>query len=81
MKVTKTTRAEGKITIFHHQTIRQSHAYQSAEMSYGVEFEVDDNPKSLAKGIEKAEKLVEEALADKFSDQQSLLKSLANQNR
>jgi hypothetical protein len=70
-----------QVLVRHHQTLRQSHDYQSAEMSYGVELLVDNSTVAIRKGFRQAERLVEDALADKFKEQQKLLQSLAKANR
>lgn len=70
-------RGKKVVRIKHHQTIRVSLDYSSAELSYGVELECDDNPVEIQNTIQKAETLVEEPLTAKFQDQQRFLKNLS----
>jgi hypothetical protein len=67
----------GKVKIVHHQTVRQSANYNSAETSYGVEMFVADTETEIKNGIQKAEQIVESALSDKFLQQRKLLQGLA----
>ena len=75
------SKTNGQVTIRHHQTIKQSHAYQSIDVSYGVEFSTDNTEKSIKAGFLRAEELVENALVAKFQEQQTLLKKLGEANR
>jgi len=65
------------VIIRHHQTIRQSENYQSAEVSYGVELTVLDSDKSIADGIERAEDIVEVAVVSKAKEHRTLLQHLS----
>ena len=65
------------VKIFHQQEIKQSHNYQSAAVSYGIELIVDDSDFSIRKGMKRAERLVEAELSVKFTKQKKLLEAIA----
>lgn len=66
-----------KVKVIHHQTIRQSHNYQSAEVSYGIEIPCDNDELSIKKAYRKAESLVESVLVKKLQQQKELLNGLS----
>ena len=67
----------GKVIISHHQVIRPSKDYSSAEASYGIQFEVDNTPQAIVDGFRTAEAYVEKRLTRKFKDHMRLLDALA----
>ena len=67
-----------KARIKHHQTLRLSKEYNSLEISYGVEFDVDNDEVSIAKGFVKAERIVEDRMARKHKSQKELLGDLSH---
>jgi hypothetical protein len=69
-----------KVIIRHHQTIRQSHAYQTAEVSYGIEIPCDNNPEAMKIARKKAELFVEKALVRKMKQHQDVLNEIAKTN-
>jgi hypothetical protein len=62
---------DGEVTIHHHQTVRQSRDYNSAEASYGVTFTV--NQVQLEEGLLFAEKTVQRKLLAKTKEQATFL--------
>jgi hypothetical protein len=71
---------DGVVEISHHQSLRQVVKYQSAEVSYGVTMRLTDDPKTVQAGIRAAEKLVEEFIVPKFTEQSEALVSIAQRN-
>lgn len=69
------------IRITHHQTVRQSEAYNSAECSLSLSVECPDDPKTMNAEIDRLEAIVESRLADKSSQQRDFLTQLANASR
>ena len=67
----------GIVKITHHQSIRQSHNYQSAEVSYGIEIHCHDDEDEIEKIITRCEETVEQALLVKFKEQGKLLNTLS----
>jgi hypothetical protein len=72
--------ADGLVTLTHHQTIRQSASYQSAEVNYGATITVEAKPKVYKAALRRLEGLVEEALIVKLAEQRDVLKALAKAN-
>ena len=73
---TTLSKEEGVVVINHHQTVRQSQNYQSAEAGYAVTITVKDTPKAIRKGIARAEELVEKPLSAKILEQKDLLNTI-----
>lgn len=71
------TKLGSSVRVKHHQTIRTSESYNSAELSYGVEMECEDSDAKIKATIRRAEELVEEAMTTKFGQQRDLLNTLA----
>lgn len=84
MKLLSKPKPAGKkrlIRITHHQTVRQSEAYNSAECSLSLSVECEDDPKIMNKEIDRLEAIVESRLADKSSQQREFLTQLARAGR
>jgi hypothetical protein len=64
------------VKITHHQSVRSSANYQSAEVSYGIELHVANNPKEIRAACAQAEDFVERNLISKVQEQQKLLAAL-----
>ena len=77
--VTKTENAPtlGFVKITHHQTIRQSLDYNSAEASYGVELYCPDNPSDIDEAVVRAETTVERCLSDKITEHRGDLEAIS----
>ena len=69
-----------RVLIRHHQTIRQSHAYQTAEVSYGIEIPCDNNEEAIKAARIQAQNFVEKALVRKMKQQQEVLYEIAKAN-
>lgn len=67
---------QDQVIIRHHQVLRQSHDYQSAELMYGVELVVANTPDAISRGIDRAEEIVEERLIAKADTHRKLLRKL-----
>lgn len=67
----------GQVEIHHHQTIRLSQSYNSAEVSYGAKLTVRDNPKIIQEQFARLENIVETHLVSKSQEQQKFLSQLA----
>ncbi len=72
---------DGKVTLTHHQTIRQSFSYQTAEVSYGATITVKDTPADRKRGQAYLEKLVEDRLGEKVPEQAEVLVALAKSHK
>lgn len=68
----------GLIQIHHHQSVRLSENYQSAECGYGMTCVVPDTDESIAKTVKRLEEGVEGCLTEKIAEQKDLLKALGN---
>lgn len=69
------------VQIYHNQSVKQSHGWQSTECTYGVTFQVPNDIEAIEKGFKRATRIVEERLGPKIVAQQSLLRQLAAANR
>ncbi len=67
----------GLVKLHHHQTIRLSQSYNSAEANYGSEITVSDSPSEIRRGFKRLEEMVESCLVAKVAEQQTLLCELA----
>lgn len=86
MKITKVSKTDTSgvpsyVKISHTQGMRQSHNYQTADVSYSVELFVKDTPTDIAAGILRCEEIVENALGDKLPQSQALLHAVARKNK
>lgn len=72
---------DGKITLTHHQSVRQSHNYQSAEASYGATITVEDTPATVKAALDRLENIVEGRLSHTFREQFEALKVLSGERK
>lgn len=75
-KSTKTTVKGDEVVIRHHQVLRQSYDWQSAEVMYGIEMTVKNTPSEIQRGIDRAEEIIEERLIAKADTHRKLLRKL-----
>ncbi len=78
--ISKSSDVTSKVKIFHQQGLKQSKSYQTGDVVFGVELYVDDTPTAINQGLRKAEKIVEDALAEKAVQMGEILDSLARKN-
>lgn len=71
----------GTVKLTHTQSIKQSINYQTGDVGYAVELVVRDNPKAIAEGLARAEKIVEDALGDKLPQTTELLRNYGKANK
>lgn len=71
---------DGTVEVWHSQSIKQSHNYQSADVTYGVKFTVGNNKSDIDAAVKNAESVVEDALATKVVEQRKLLAALGKDN-
>lgn len=75
---TKVPIPSGTIRLTHTQTVRQSANYQSAEVSYGAEIEVPNNPIAIKNGVAYLERTIEGPLVEKLGQHRKLLAKLGD---
>ena len=73
---TKAIKVGENVVIYHQQSIRQSHNYQSAECVYGVTLTVPNSTADIDLGFKRATRIVEENLVTKLQQQKQLLEKL-----
>lgn len=69
---------EGRVRIWHSQSIKQSLNYQSSDATYGMEITVPDTVTGVNKAIVRCEEMVEKYLTAKFKEQRELLEKIAH---
>ena len=74
------SRERSLVKISHSQVLKQSHAYQSIEASYGIEIQTKNDPESISKAVKRAEAFVEKRLVKKMTQQRRFLEALAAKN-
>jgi hypothetical protein len=79
--ITDVLRLGDKVVIHHHQSIKQSANYQTAEAGYGITLEVGNTDLDIKKGAHRLERLVEELMASKFREQRKLLQNINTETR
>lgn len=67
---------KGVVQLTHHQAIKQSANYQSAECSFGITLNVPDDKTEIEAGFIRATNIVEKHLASKFQEQRTLLEKM-----
>lgn len=82
--VVKKTRVEqgaslGELVVTHHQQVKQSLDYQSADAGYSIQFSCKED--EFEDKLMRVELLIEEALGRKVEQQNKLLRALGSKNR
>jgi hypothetical protein len=71
----------GTAVLHHHQSVKQSMNWQSAEASYGLTITVPDNAKAIKAYALRAERLVEDLLTQKFRQHRKLLQNINTETK
>jgi hypothetical protein len=78
MKVNQPKQKPKNVVVSHSQCLRQSHNYQSMEVSYGVQLPCTDDEDDIKRTMKQAADLVEDGLAHKIQQQRKLLGALGD---